>query len=327
MQKIKWGILGTGKIANRFAQGLAVIPDAVSYAVGSRNRERAEIFAKEYGFKHIHGSYKALFENPKVDIIYIASPHPWHMEHASKALEMGKPVLCEKPMTVNATDGQTLVDLAKDKNLFLMEALWTRFLPSILGLQAYIEAGYIGEIKRIKADFSFVAPDDPTHRTYNPDYAGGALLDIGIYPINLAYILLKDDPKVANTLVEKARTGVDETSTYQLQYANGSIAELSASFATDFQKDAYILGTKGMIHIPLFWKAHEFFVHRKDQEIEHFSYAYEASGLQFQAMEAMRCLREGRVQSPTMPWKESLRILKLMDQLRETWGLKYPFEK
>lgn len=327
MKSIKWGILGTGKIANRFAQGLAVIPDAVSYAVGSRNKKRAEAFAQEYGFVKVHGSYEELFEDEEIDIIYIASPHPWHFEHASRALENGKPVLCEKPITVNAKEGQSLINIAEEKGLFLMEALWTRFLPSIVALQKYIKAGHIGEIKRIKADFSFVAPDDPSHRTYNPDYAGGALLDIGIYPINLAYILMGDDPVKVESLVSKAKTGVDETGTYQLQYANDVIAELSASFATDFQKDAYILGTKGMIHLPLFWKAHEFFVHRKEQEVEHFQYPYEASGLQFQAMEAMRCLREGKYESPVMPWRESLRILKLMDQLRQMWGLKYPFEK
>lgn len=323
---IHWGIMGTGKIAGKFAQGLATLPDAKLQAVGSRKAETAQAFARTYHVPNAHASYEALVEDPSVDIIYVASPHPFHLANASLCLQAGKPVLCEKPLTVNARETEQLIELADKQQLFLMEAMWTRFLPAIVELRKWMEEQKIGELLKLQADFSFIAPFDPQRRTYNPDLAGGALLDIGIYPIAFAYMLFKEEPEHVSSFAQLGKTGTDDQSTYLFGYAGGRFANLSASFRSDFQKKAYVIGTKGMIELPLFWKASSLILHQGEAPPQTFEFPYAATGLQFQAVEAMQCLRAGKLQSEVMPWRESLRIMQRMDGLRASWGLRYPFE-
>lgn len=327
MEKIKWGILGTGKIAKKFAQGLATLSDAELYAVGSRSITTANAFADEYQVSNAHASYEALAQNPEVEVIYVATPHPYHVANATMCLEAGKAVLCEKPLTVNAYETQQMINSAKKHNLFLMEAMWTRFMPAIVAIRKMLLEGKIGKVTKLIADFSFNAPFAPEKRTYNPHLGGGALLDIGIYPISFAYMIFGRTPIHASSFAHIGETGVDYQSSYLFGYDRGEIASLNASFSSDFKKDAYIIGTEGMIHIPLFWKADSFTLYKHEQDSQTFHFPYEATGLQFQAVEVMKCLREGKKESDIMSLNESLRIMQMMDRMREEWGLKYPMEK
>ncbi|RMG31562.1 MAG: gfo/Idh/MocA family oxidoreductase [Bacteroidetes bacterium] len=323
----KWGILGTGKIANKFALGLATLPRAELFAVGSRSQEKAESFARTHGAKHAFGSYEQVAAHPEVDVVYVATPHPFHLPGASLCLKQGKAVLCEKPLTVNLQQAEQLVGLAREQQLFLMEAMWTRFIPAIVELRKWIQAGRLGKIVKLQADFSFKAPFDPQKRTYNPELAGGALLDIGIYPIAFAYMIFGREPVHVSSFAQLAPTGVDQQAAYLFGYEGGEIASLQAAFTADFQKSAFVIGTSGMVELPLFWRAQQLIVHLPEQKPQVFDFPYPSTGLQFQAEEVMNCLDAGMLESDVMPLDESLRIMAMMDRLRKEWGLRYPFEQ
>ncbi|MFK7922670.1 MAG: Gfo/Idh/MocA family protein [Bacteroidia bacterium] len=326
MEKIRWGILATGKIAGKFAAGMQTVENASLQAVGSRSIENANAFAKQYGIETVHTSYEALANDPEVDIIYIATPHPYHHANTLMCLEAGKAVLCEKPIAINAKQTAAMIAKAKEKNVFLMEAMWTRFLPVWVQIKAWLDEGKIGDIMQLNADFGFKAPWNPKNRVLNPELAGGAMLDVGIYPLALAYHIFGEDPIHASTTAHIGTTGVDEQSAYLLGYANGAFANLSSGIQIESSRKATIVGTKGRIVIPLFWKASEVRIEYADGREEYYPFPYESSGLQYQAVHAMQCLAEGKKESPVMPWSESLRLMKLMDSFRAEWGLKYPEE-
>ncbi|MEL6590005.1 MAG: Gfo/Idh/MocA family oxidoreductase [Bacteroidota bacterium] len=326
MEKIRWGILATGKIAGKFAAGMQLVEDAELVAVGSRREESAKRFAKQYGIKKIHTSYEDLAADPEVDIIYVATPHPYHHDNTLMCLEAGKAVLCEKPIAINSEQSEAMIAKAKEKGLFLMEAMWTRFLPVWVQIKAWLEEGKIGEIKQVYADFGFEAAWNPEGRVLNPDLAGGAMLDVGIYPIAFAYHIFGQEPVFSQSFSKLGSTGVDEQSAYLLGYENGAFATLSSAVRVDSNKEASIIGTKGRIRIPLFWKSSEVWIEYNDGRREYHPFPYESSGLQYQAVHAMQCLREGRTESPVMPWAESLRIMRMMDRFRQQWGLRYPGE-
>lgn len=326
MEKIRWGILATGKIAGKFAAGMQTVEHAKLQAVGSRSEDKAKAFAQQYGIAKVHTTYEALANDPEVDIIYIATPHPYHHANALMCLEAGKAVLCEKPIAINQQQTTEMIAKAREKKVFLMEAMWTRFLPVWVQIKAWLDEGKIGEIKQLHADFAFKAPWDPKNRVLNPELAGGAMLDVGIYPLALAYYVFGEEPVHASTTAHIGSTGVDEQSAYLLGYANGAFANLSAGVQVNSSRQAIIVGTEGRIVIPLFWKSSEVRIEYEDGREEYYPFPYESSGLQYQAVHAMQCLREGKTESPIMPWSESLRLMKLMDRFRAEWGLKYPEE-
>ncbi|MEZ4852123.1 MAG: Gfo/Idh/MocA family oxidoreductase [Bacteroidia bacterium] len=322
----RWGILATGNIATKFALGLQTLSDTTIQAVGSRNLPSAQSFADQFNIPNVHSSYEALAKDPEVDAIYVANPHPYHLESTLLCLENGKPVLCEKPMAINYAETQQMVNKAREKGLFMMEAMWTRFMPAIVELRKLLDSGIIGEVKMLTADFGFYSDWEPEHRRYNPDLAGGALLDVGIYPLAFAYMIFKNDPVHVSSFADIGETGVDEQSAYLLGYKNGAIARLSSSVRHQTAKEAQIHGTKGMIHVPLFWRADQLTIQLHDQEPETRHFPYESSGLQFEAIEAMNCIRNGELESKIMPLSETLRLAKLMDDFRAEWGMKYPGE-
>lgn len=322
-----WGILATGKIAGKFAEGLATLPDAHKLAIGSRKLENAQSFANQYGFECAYGSYEALVQDPDIDIIYIATPHPYHLENTLLAIEHGKHVLCEKPLAINTSQAQQMIDAANAKGVFLMEALWSRFLPAWVQAKQWVKEGKIGQIRHFSADFSIhVADFDPLDRKFNLELGGSALLDIGIYPIALAYYVMEAEPIETYSTAHIGSTGSDFASAYLLRYADGAIANLNCSFEGAGPLEAIITGTKGLIRVPLFWKTQQAILEMPFAEPEVHHLPYEATGLQHQATHVMEMLRTGKKESPVMPHSETLRIHRLMDTFRAEWGLKFPNE-
>ena len=255
-QKIGWGLIGPGRFAQQFAAQLREVPRANLIAVASRNLDRSKAFAEEFGFKRAYGDYESIFSDEEVDIIYIVVPHTFHRQLAEQAIHSDKAVLCEKPLTPTAEDTRNLISLAKDKDVFLMEAMKTGFLPAIRKAKQWIEEGAIGTPQILKADFCFLGSQDPKDRLLNPDLAGGAILDVGIYPLYLAQNLFGDfeEIRAAGSLAE---TGVEHTVSMAGKHQNGATSAMTCSFNSAVAMDAVVLGTEGEIRIPKFHAAVE----------------------------------------------------------------------
>ncbi|RME51029.1 MAG: gfo/Idh/MocA family oxidoreductase [Caldilineae bacterium] len=327
MKPIRWGILGPGNIAKKFATGLAALEDADLLAVASRSRERADAFADQFGAPRRYTAYEDLVNDPDVDIIYVATPHSYHMEHTLLSLDAGKPVLCEKPFAINAKQAQRMVDRAQEQGLFLMEAMWTRFLPHMQALKRRIEDGQIGQVRIIEADFCFNSRVNPASRLYDPALGGGALLDVGVYPVSLAHWMLGDPARVA-TLAHLGETGVDEIAGMLLGYPEGALAVLTTAIRANTHHTATISGATGRIVVhERWWAPATFTVFRDGHEPEHVEPPLQGNGYNYQAAACMACLREGRQESDVMPWSDTLAIMRLLDQLRAEWGLRYPMEE
>ena len=322
---INWGILGPGSIAHQFATGLQSVPDAKLYAVGSRTQEKAEAFADKFNAPKRCGSYEALAADPDVHVIYIATPHPAHKEAALLCLNHGKAVLCEKPFTVNAKEAAEVIDLARAKDLFVMEAMWSRFFPAMARVRELLAEGVIGEARMLQADFGFRAGVDPNSRLFNPALAGGGLLDVGVYTLSLASMLFGTPTEVSG-LAQIGETGVDEQAALTLKYAGGQIASLTTGIRINTPHEAVILGTDGSlkIHAP-WWKANTLMVSANGKS-EEISVPFEGQGMNYEAKEVGDCLRAGKTESALMPLDETLSIMKTADTLRAQWGLKYPME-
>jgi predicted dehydrogenase len=325
--KIRWGILGCGAIAHSFVKALTALPEARLAAVASRTPGKAEAFAKQYGAGAWFTEYTPLAESPDVDIIYVATTHNLHHDNVRLCLDRGKHVLCEKPFTVNERQALELFALAKRKKRFLMEAVWTRFLPGIQDIKAKLAAGVIGDIERLDANFWIQAPYDPAHRLYNKTLAGGALLDLGIYPLTFADIVFAGErPAEVTTRARLGRTGVDEASYYYLRYASGARAQLSSSCRAAAPIDAVIVGTKGCMHVPRFFFLQDYSIHLADNSQLPLKFPFRINGYEYEAVEAMRCLREELTESPLLTGEKTCAMLHMMDAMRKEWGLAYPGE-
>jgi dihydrodiol dehydrogenase / D-xylose 1-dehydrogenase (NADP) len=326
IKTIKWGILGPGGIAQQFTRDLKFAEHAEAVAVGSRSKEKAEAFAKEFGIARSYGSYEELVADSEVDIVYVATPHPYHREHVMLCLRAGKAVLCEKPFTVSAAETEELVSYARDNKLFLMEAMWTRYLPGIIKVREWLKEGRIGEIRMAKGEFGFRIGWDPASRLLNPDLAGGALLDAGIYPVSFASMVFGGPPETIVSSATIGKTGVDEQYSLLFTYSGGRTASLSGAVRLRMDNEFVIYGTEGKITIPNFFMAKTVILQVYDREEERFEDKGRMKGYAFEAEEAGRCLREGRTESDVMPLAETLQLMKTLDTIRGQWGLKYPFE-
>ena len=323
---IRWGILSTGRIAKQFAEGLSVLPDAELVAVGSRTQSSADAFGDAFGVARRHASYAALAEDPDVDVIYIGTPHSLHCENSILCLEADKAVLCEKPFAINASEAGDVIALAREKSLFLMEAMWTRFLPIIVQARGLVADGAIGELRMLNADFGFRADFDPKSRLFDPHLGGGALLDVGIYPMSLASMLFGAPTRVTS-MAQLGETNVDEQAAIILSYDGGQLAIVSTAIRTDTPVEATLIGTKGRIRIHSPWYyGTALTLSVKDHEDVVMRLPYKGNGYTHEAIEVMRCLQEGKLESDTMPLDETLSIMETMDTIRAQWGLKYPME-
>ncbi len=325
-EKTRWGILGTGSIARKFAEGLKAVDDAELLAVGSRTADSADRFAESFNIPHRHDSYEKLAGDADVDVIYIATPHTLHADNTILCLEAGKPVLCEKPFTVNASEAQRVIDTAKRKNLFLMEAMWTRFVPAMFKFRELLADGAIGRPRALNAYFGYAVPFDPSSRLFDPALGGGALLDVGIYPVSLSSMIFGAPVRITGA-AHLGETGVDEQSAYILQGDAGQLSVLGAATRTRMIQDAVLMGTAGLIRIHgPWWCTRGLTLSRPGKEDEVFGPPFRGNGYNYQAEEVMNCLHAGALESKIMGLDETLTIMKTMDTIRAQWGLKYPTE-
>lgn len=326
MNPIKWGIIGPGKIAKKFAVALTLAGGAKLQAVASRDGSKARSFAQEYGAPTHYDNYEALVKDPEIDAVYIATPHGFHFDHTILCLRHNKPVLCEKPMALYHEQVQRMVMAARDNQTFLMEAMWTRFTPTMNKVLSLIGEGRLGSIKYIRADFGFKGPYSPDNRLFNLSLGGGSLLDIGIYPLFLSLQIL-GAPDHIRASGHLASTGADESCQAILQYDTGSAGTIYSSFAAQTSISAEIAGTEGMIQLPTPWhKTETFTLLRPGEDPEVFQLPPMPNGFEFQIREVARCLENGWIESPMMSHEFSLLMSSTMDEIREQIGVKYPGE-
>jgi len=331
MQTFNWGILAPGNIAAKFATGLNSIDSANLHSVASRDVNRARQFAQQHGCDKVANDYAELINDPAVDIIYIASPHSFHFEHSLRCIQAGKAVVCEKPMTVNATQAEQIEAAALANNTFYMEAVWSRFMPSYKRVRKWIDSGAIGEVKMVQANFGFGFPFDPHGRLFDINLAGGALLDLGIYPITFAQWVMGDPtPEAISAVGHLGTTGVDENLAINIKYSGGAVAALTSSVLADTDYNGWIIGTEGKIKVPAFWCAQSAELIKSQRleatVIERFEQPYDCNGYEYEIKEVHRCLEHRAQQSAILPISHSVRVMRIMDEVRAQIGLKYPFE-
>jgi len=322
-KKYRWGIIGAAHIAEKFAEGLKELPEAVCYAIASRSQEKAETFRKKNGFEKAYGSYEAMLEDPLVDIVYIATPNNLHFENTMMSLEAGKAVLCEKPFASNLSQVEQMIQKAKEKKLFLMEALWSRFLPSVQSFKQQMQAGAIGKPLLLEVDFGIKPNYDPKSRLFDPELGGGSVPDIGIYPLFLALYLFGKPESVQVTSVA-APTGTDMTTSILLKHAGGEISVLTSSFAMRLDTEAKLFGENAslrlcrMFHIPT-----KLMIRKGDDEEQEILVESVGNGYNYEAKEVMECLNRGETESQGMPFSFSLDLIRLLDEVGEKAKLSF----
>jgi predicted dehydrogenase len=322
---VRWGILATGGIARAFARDLALLPGCEIVAVGSRSRASADAFGDEFGVPHRHASYQALVGDPNVDVVYVATPHPGHHGAALLAISAGKAVLVEKPFAMDAAQAGEMIDAARERGTFLMEAMWTRFLPHIARVREILAAGTLGDVVYLTAEHGQWFAADPRFRLFAPDLGGGALLDLGIYPVSFASLVLGSPARIT-AASDRAFTGVDATTSMIFQYDGGAHAVLTTTLRAASGNPAAIYGTAARIEIDGWFYVPTTFrvIARDGTELERFGQPYPGRGLRGQAAEVGRCLRAGLLESPLMPLDETYAIMQAMDEVRRQIGLSYP---
>ncbi len=323
--KIRWGILGCGKIANKFASDLKLVHDAELKAVASRSPSKLESFSKDHRPHLSFNTYEELVACPDVDAIYIATPHGLHYEHTLLCLNHGKAALCEKAFALNLRQAEEMVALARAKKIFLMEAFWTKFIPQYQGAMEIIRSGRIGTIKLIQADFGFKAPEPKAQRLYDPMLGGGSLLDIGIYPIFLAQSIL-GRPTEIQALITPFETGVDEQCVMTMKFADGALAVLSSTFAAETPVEAMIAGTEGRVVMrDRFHNAMatvELVMGKEEPETIDV-HREPGFGYQFEIRHVNECLRKGFIESPVLTLDDSLKLMETLDRVRKACDIRY----
>jgi predicted dehydrogenase len=320
---IHWGIIGIGRIAEKFAKDLATVQNAKLSAVASTSLERANDFASRYNAPNAYGSYQEIFNAKDLDVIYIATPHTSHADCTKLCLNNGIAVLCEKPFAMNEKEVESMMDLAREKKTFLMEALWTRFLPSTKKVLELVEGGTIGKIKTLQADFGFIPPFLPERRVLNPDFGGGAFLDIGLYPAFISMLILGYPTNILAAST-KGPTDVDESTAFIYQYDNDAIANLSCTFGAHTNIEAIICGTLGQIKMKRkFHESKEITLQLTDGVEETFQFPRETFGYNYEIEEVNECLRQGKTESDLWPLSQSLKFIQLLDKTREKAGISY----
>ncbi len=314
MNTIRWGIVSAGNIANTFARDIVHAPNATAVAVAARRARDAEAFAREHGIDRAYEGYDALFADPDIDAVYVATPHTLHRPNAVAAMNAGKAVLCEKPLTTSADECRRLLDAASRSGVYLMEGMWTWFLPAVRRAKAWFDAGRIGELRHIRADFGYPKAFDPDSRLYDPVLAGGCLLDMGIYPIAIARLFAGRAPDDVQATVRRARSGVDDDVVMTFVYPDCTAA-LATSFRCKLPNTAWIVGTEGYIEIPHFWSARDCRLVVMHDVVDAFADEREGSGFEFQIEAVSADVIEGRTQSAVVTHADSLAFASDMDRV------------
>jgi predicted dehydrogenase len=324
--KIRWGIIGCGNIADQFIRDIALIEDAEIFAVASRSIEKAQGFAQEHNAKKAYGTYEALFRDTDIDIVYIATPHISHAELSIDAMEHGKHVLCEKPLSLNAKEAAAVIETSKRTNCFFMEALWTRFIPAIVETKKSIDAGEIGEIRFINADFSFKAPGDINSRVIALELGGGAILDIGIYPAFLSYLILGYPKEIVAKSLFHVVTKCDMQTSMIFTYESAH-SLLHSGFESGSDMIARISGTEGQIYIHKPWHSPAGYTLAKGEDEQVFGLPINGIGFTYEIEECHRCLRTRQIESTLWSHKNSLDLISILDAVRDQVALVYPQEE
>lgn len=323
MKTYKWAILGPGKIAEKFAEALLNCPNAELWAVASRDKERARSFAVKYKAAKYYEQYEALVHDEEIDVVYVATPHTFHHRHALLCLKKKKAVLCEKPLSVNYQSALEMITVAKENKVFLMEAMWTRFLPAIREVIRLIESGEIGKVVFVRADFGFSFPDDKESRIYNMKLGGGSLLDIGVYPLFLALYLL-GEPDAIKSFAHISSTGADESMNVMLHYNNGAMASLYSTILATTPTVAEITGTKGTIIIQQPWfKSSTIVLSKPGGTEKSISMPYGNNGFEFEINEVTKCFEQQRTESNLMPLDFSLMMSKTVNEICTQCNVRY----
>ncbi|MFD8304031.1 Gfo/Idh/MocA family protein [Streptomyces sp. NPDC059690] len=337
-ESVRWGILATGGIAAAFTADLVDLPDAEVVAVASRSQASADAFAERFGIERAYGEWGALAEDADIDVVYVATPHSAHRAAAGLCLEAGRNVLCEKAFTLNAREAEELVALARGRGSFLMEAMWMYCNPLVRRLKALVEDGAVGEVRHVQADFGLAGhllPEarngvlPPAHRLRDPLQGGGSLLDLGVYPVSFAHLLLGEPSDVTARAV-LSEEGVDLQTGALLSWESGALASVHCSIVGGTATSASITGSQGRIDIPHgFFFPDRFVLHRDGRDPEEFA-ADPADGprnsLRHEAAEVMRALRAGETESPLVPLDGTLAVMRTLDAIRERIGVRYPGE-
>ncbi len=339
VEKIRWGIIAPGGIAEKFATGIAAAANGELYGVCSRSLERAQSFMQKFGGEQAYASEAEIAADPNIDIIYVANPHPYHLESALTCLNAGKAVLCEKPMTVNAESTRKLVRAARENEVFLMEAMWSRFLPTLTALRDILQRGILGEVRMVSANFGFRVEElEPSHRLLALELAGGALLDVGIYPLAFCSMVLGRPERIQSSAY-LGSTGVDEQFSAVFEYGNGVLANVSGAVQTQTNQEAWIYGTKGAVKLESPWwcgsrlrlfrvdPAANNLAPRNVGEEEIIDLPFESNGYNCEAEAVAESLLKGETESAVMPLDESIELAETMDIMRQAWGLVYPCER
>lgn len=321
---VRLGIVGPGRIVGRVMPDMMNSSEIEITAVASRSLERAQEAAGKYGIPLAYGSYEEMAMSDQVDLVYIALPHPFHCETACLMMRHGKHVICEKPMTVNDAEAARMIQCARENNVFLMEAMWTRFVPATLKAKELVAAGAIGEIRHMFADFAFRGAYDEKDRVYAMDLAGGALLDLGVYPLMAMTNFRK--PVKASALAHKAPTGVDMRMSVQMLFENGVTGQFFCAMDVSGEQSMFLYGTEGIIEIPAFWTADTVILRRNGCKEEIYRYPHEFENYHYEFDHAAQCIRQGLKESPMVPLDESLAVSRICTELRKETGILYPMD-
>ena len=319
---IRWGILATGGIAATFVSDLKFLPDAEVVAVGSRSDQAAKAFADTHGIPRAYGSWQALADDPDVDVVYVATPHSAHAAATSILLNAGKAALTEKPIALDAPQATGLIELSRARQVFLMEAMWTRFFPAVRHALDLVRNGAIGRVTSVHSDFGFAGPDDPTHRLNAKVLGGGATLDLGVYPVTMTHLFL-GSPTEVRAWADLSPEGTDRNTAMVFGYESGATATVTCSLVGFSPTVAVISGSKGIIEIPSkFFMPRQLVLHR-GESAEVLDFPVEGKGYHLEAAEVHACLRAGRIESETMPHSETLAVMTTLDRVRAEIGVTY----
>lgn len=319
------GIIGTGHIAEKMARTLRDMDGVELYAIASRRPETAAVFADRWGAGRAYGSYEAMLDDPEVELVYIATPHTLHAENSLACIRRGKPVLCEKPFTVNAREAEEVLALARERNVFITEAIWTRYMPMSQTINEVLESGVIGNPVMLSANLGY--PNSHKERLRDPTLAGGALLDVGLYAINFASMVFGTEIENIVSSCTKLDTGVDAQNCIIVTFGGGRMALLSSSIVARTDRQGIISGDKGHVIVENINNPESITVVDSDyRRVARYEQPAQITGFEYQVRASLDAIRDGRIETPFMPHAETLRIMRLMDGLRAEWGLKYPFE-
>lgn len=322
---MKLGMIGVGRIGDLTAPTLAAVREIECYAVASRTLEKAKAFAEKYGFQKTYGSYEELLKDPEVELVYVATPHSHHYEHMMLAIGHGKHVICEKPFTLNARQAEKVRAFAKEKGVFLAEAIWTRYMPARQMLDELLKSGVIGKVHTVTANLSYA--NSHIRRLMDPELAGGALLDVGVYGLNFLLMHFGADIERIESSVKMTDTGVDGWETVTVFYKDGPMACLTHSFFPRSDRKGCIHGEKGYIIVENINCPQSISVYdTEDRPLAHYPVPAQISGYEYEFQEAVRCIREGKIEADSMPLADTVQVLTVMDALRKQWGLVYPRE-